>query len=102
MTVKDRIGRHRYIAFEVSAEPPPSKEEVIRALRRLSRDYPRDMKPWLVFMEGQRGLLRCSHLFKKEAIQLLRDLDRPEGLGAGVKTLGTSGTIRAARERYLS
>ncbi len=101
MTVKDRVGRNRYVAFQVESDPPPGKDVVIRALKRISRDFPREMKPWLVFMDGPRGLLRCSHLFKGEAIQLLQSLSRPEGLGAPVRTLGTSGTIRAARQKFL-
>ncbi len=101
MTVKERTGRHRYIVFEVQGGDPPSTQEVIQALRRQARTFPREVKPWLVFMEGAKGLLRCAHTHRDEAVRLLRSLETPEGLGRPVRTLGTSGTIRGARERYL-
>lgn len=101
MTVKDRTGRHRYIAFEVQGGFPPSTQEVIQALRRQAQAFPREVKPWLVFMEGSKGLLRCAHTHREEAVRLLRSLEAPEGLGRPVRTLGTSGTIRKARERFL-
>lgn len=101
VTVKERTGRHRYIAFEVQGGRPPSAQEVIQALRRQARTFPREVKPWLVLMEGTRGLLRCAHTHREEAIRLLRSLETPEGLGRPVRTLGTSGTIRKAKEKYL-
>ncbi len=70
-------------------------------MRRQARTFHREVKPWLVLMEGNRGLLRCAHTHRDEAVRLLRSLENPEGLGRPVRTLGTSGTIRKARERYL-
>jgi RNase P/RNase MRP subunit POP5 len=102
VAVRERTGRHRYIAFEVEAPEPPSAQEVIQALRRQARNFPREVRPWLVLMEGRRGLLRCAHTHKEEAIMLLRSLGASEALGHPVRTLGTSGTIRKAKKRYLA
>ncbi len=101
MTVKERMGRQRYIAFEATDGPPLDREEVIRAVKRISRDYPRDMKPWVVLVEGSKGLLRCSHLHRDDALRLLRELGEPECLGRRIRTLGTSGTIKSAQQKYL-
>jgi RNase P/RNase MRP subunit POP5 len=101
VTVKDRVGRHRYIAFEVAGDPP-DHEEVIRAVRKLAKGFPPGLKAWVVLVEGRRGILRCSHLHKADALALLQVLSDREGLDRPVKTLGTSGTIRAARRKYFS
>ena len=93
MVVKDKVGRHRYVAFVVM--PPVEKSRIVAALRNAgSLD-----RPWLVEYDGGRGLVRCAHTEKDETIAFLN------GLRIGVarlRTTGTSGTIRKARQKFLA
>src|SRR2546427_11546782 len=90
MTVKDRVGRNRYIAFVVS--PPVEKARLLAALR-VATD-----PPWLVEYRGGRGLGRCAHGGKETTIAFLNAM----GVGDFSRgTKGRSGTIREAREKIL-
>lgn len=80
MTVKDRVGRVRYVAFRVEG-PPRSRSDVAGLLqppRKLTR------------FDGSHGIAKTTHLDRDALVQRLRD--------AGLTTLATSGTIRAAAE----
>lgn len=91
MTVRDRVGRSRYVAFRVT--PPVDKARLLAALRAAS------VPLRLVEYDGARGLVRCPHLAKDAAIAFLNALL----IGpARVSTTGTSGTIRKARAKYLA
>jgi len=57
---------------------------------------------WLVEFEHPLGLVRCTNLDKPRAIERLRGLDAIAGEPVRVVTLGTSGTIRRARAKYLA
>jgi RNase P/RNase MRP subunit POP5 len=91
--------RDRYIAFEFG--DPRRAREVSAAFHAALASWPREDRPSLVFIERSRGLARCGHLHKDDVIRLLNGLrigDPP----VPVRTVGTSGTIRAARSRYFS
>ena len=90
MVVRDKVGRNRYVAFVVA--PPVERSRLTAALR----DGP--VRLLLVEYDGGRGLVRCAHTAKEETIAFLNALR----IGpAQVRTTGTSGTIRKAREKYL-
>ncbi len=91
-----RRPRYRYVAFRVDGPRPFAREEVLKALHALPRPL------WLVDFEDPHGLARCVHLQKDETIAALRGLATIGGESVRVTTLGTSGTIRAATEKYLS
>jgi len=91
--------RDRYIAFEV--EDPRRVREVSVAFHVAVASWPKEERPSLVFIEGRRGLVRCGHLRKDEVVGLLNGL-RAGSPPAAVRTVGASGTIRAARTRYFS
>lgn len=91
-----RRPRYRYVAFRVDGPHPFAREEVLKALHALPRPL------WLVDFEDPQGLARCTHLQKDETIAALRGLATIGGETVRVTTLGTSGTIRAATEKYLS
>ena len=101
MVVKDRVGRNRYVAFRIGGAQRPSAAgfaEVLRAASALA--LPED-RPRLVFLEGDRGLVRCRHTAKAATIARLQALNREVEGAFRVETLGTSGTIRRARRKYL-
>lgn len=109
MVVKDVAGRHRYIAFRLEGNPrAPSRGEVVGALRgmattRAGRGAVEEMRLWLTLFDGTQGILKVAHTSRDAAVEILRairwvgDKDNP----TRVVPLGTSGTLRQARARYL-
>ena len=75
--------------------------EVSIAFHAAVASWPKDERPSLVFIEGRRGLVRCGHLRQAEVVGLLNAL-RAGTPPVAVRTVGASGTIRAARTRYFS
>ncbi|MFQ5920004.1 MAG: Rpp14/Pop5 family protein [Thermoplasmata archaeon] len=99
--MKDRVGRNRYIAFQIDGGADLQSGEVNRALREAFDPHPKEARPWLVHLRDGRGVVRVSHLYKDTAISLLRSLKIADDQGVRVRTLGTSGTIRGAVRKYL-
>ena len=93
MTVQERVGRSRYIAFGVV--PPVDKARLLAALRTA----PGSDRLRLVEYDGARGLVECAHVAKDATVAFLNSLRIG---GSGVRTTGTSGTIRKARQKYLA
>ena len=91
-----RRPRYRYVAFRVDGPRTFTRDEVLEALHALPEHL------WLVGFDHPVGLARCTHLAKEATIAALRRLTSIGGTEVRVATLGTSGTIRAATERYLS
>ncbi len=73
----------------------------LQALREASLGLPEASRPWLVALEGGQGIVRCPHTAKEEAIRMLQGIRRVGGAPVRVRTLGTSGTIRRARRKYM-
>ncbi|SRR6266581_1509280 len=93
MVVRDKVGRHRYVAFVVT--PPVDKPRLAAALRSATTLD----RPWLVEYDGGRGLVGCAHTEKDATIAFLNALRIGD---ARVRTTGTSGTIRRAHEKFLA
>lgn len=91
-----RRPRYRYIAFRVEGPRAFRREEILAALHGLPDPL------WLVGFENPKGLVRCIHLRKEATIDALARLASIGGVAVRVTTLGTSGTIRRATEKYLS
>ena len=91
--------RDRYIAIEFSE--PRRRRDVESAFRAAVATYPVPVRLQVIFLEKGRGLVRCGHREKDEVVRFLNGLT----LGnppVQVRTIGASGTIRAARTRYFS
>jgi RNase P/RNase MRP subunit POP5 len=105
MPKTDKILRKRYIAFSVEAPRDISRKEFITAIRKNAQgqDKWEKMEPWLTVFENNKGILRCRHTGCEEAIFLLTSIESigKEDVKIKVKTLGTSGTIKKAKSRYL-
>lgn len=80
--------RKRYIAFHL--EGNASKKSLIEAIKK--KDF--DELPWLVYFDGEYGILRCGHLEKEKAIDLLRSIKRIGDNKVKIETIATSGTIK--------
>ncbi len=103
MAVKEY--RQRYIVFEIDAPRKVERWEFIKALERyaslMELDNRKEGRPWLTAFNDNRGILRCTHTDKDNAIQLLNSITEVgEGneLKVEVRTLKTSGTIKKAKE----
>ncbi|MCK4445417.1 MAG: hypothetical protein KAW09_12795 [Thermoplasmata archaeon] len=103
MVVKDRVGRSRYIAFEVTSESAINTGDLISTFKRVANKYPdaEKIRPWLIMFQKGKGIVRCSHTSKDECINLLQSIKGVGGNKVGIRTLGTSGTVRGARRKYL-
>jgi RNase P/RNase MRP subunit POP5 len=105
MTASDKTTRKRYIAFQINAPRTISRSEFIYAIRdrEKSNEYKEGIKPWLTVFDNNQGILRCAHTKKDEAVRLLSSIKSVgrEKMPVKVITLGTSGTIKTARRRYL-
>jgi RNase P/RNase MRP subunit POP5 len=103
MAVKE--FRRRYILFEVEAPREVERWELIKALQRkasqMGFDQYEEGRPWLTAFNDNRGILRCSHLDKERAIDLLNgitEVGENGELKVVVRTLKTSGTIKKVKE----
>lgn len=87
--------RYRYIAFRLEGPRAFRRDEVSEALRPIA---PRLA---LATFDGTSGLVRTTNLEKDGAIRALVAIRQVAGVKVLVRTIGTSGTIRAATEKYL-
>ncbi len=103
MVVKDRVGRSRYVAFVVDSEREVGTGDLISAFKRVADKYhdSEQIRPWLIMFEKGKGIVRCGHTFKDECINLMQSIRTVGGVKVNIRTLGTSGTVRGARRKYL-
>ncbi len=89
--------RFRYVAFSIESEFPLSEQSVIDGLTvAFGGRIPR-----LVVFGDNRGIVRCLNTTKDETIRGLSAISSIGRMQVSVRTLGTSGTIRKAREKFL-
>ena len=91
-----RPPRYRYVAFRVEGPRDFTRGEILEALHRLPD------RPWLVEFAANRGLVRTTNLERDATVRSVSSLEVIAGEAVRVTTTGTSGTIRKAREKYLS
>jgi RNase P/RNase MRP subunit POP5 len=121
MVVKSKIGRKRYIVFQIDTGTFIDKKALIYTIKNRFRDLgssfdDRDSKksienefkafqtvPWVIYIRNNYGLVRCHHLDTERTIELLHSIRQVVGVNQPVKikTLGTTGTIKSARKKYL-
>jgi len=98
--------RHRYVAFSVSGAKF-SKGEATRAITnslRSLQDLGDASAVRMIFFEAGsgRGLLRCEHKQVAQVKAAILKLKRIGDRGVSSSILGVSGTIRAAKRKFLS
>jgi len=95
-----KAERMRYIGFEVASELRLSRKDVINAIQRGNAGQGgAELKLWLIIFEGNRGIVRCPHTKKEDAVKFLNSIKMVAGKVAAVRTLTASGTIRTVKER---
>jgi len=87
MTVREKRGRRRYIAFTVSREH--TKDSLIRALRART-----GVPPYVVQCAEGWAIVRCAPDETEVTISLVNDADPPSA------SLRTSGTLASLRDAY--
>jgi RNase P/RNase MRP subunit POP5 len=95
MVVKERRGRRRYVAFEVMSEELVGTEALLSSLKALA---PSGTKPpKLIQFDGHMGVVRCD----LPELAVTKELLVRAGArsGADIRTVSTSGTLHALRER---
>jgi len=93
--VSTRRPRYRYIAFRIEGPRTFRRSEVLEALQDSLRGAT------VVDLRGAMGLVRCGHLEKESTIAGLTSIVSIAGERIRVTTVGTSGTIRKATQKYL-
>lgn len=90
VTVRDRVGRTRYVAFRLEGgrAPRPVMQAALPSWARLTR--------W----DGENGIARCLHTQRDELIEALRGLTRVGRAECRAAPLVTSGTLRKAAEAF--
>ena len=124
--LKSKRPKKRYVVIKIQLEQEDimvTRPDLIGVIKFVLAKYERENNekfkfvtpPWVIMVENNSGLVRCAHLDKDRTIEFLtsitelvhrepdNDIDRT-GVKVKVKitTLGTSGTIKAARTKYLN
>jgi RNase P/RNase MRP subunit POP5 len=97
MVVKEKRGRRRYIAFEVSGANA-SNGALYSALQALFNRAGQRM-PKLIQVEGNLGIVRCLEPEMKGVIDTLNGRIGEGEREITFRSLCTSGTLRALRSR---
>ena len=78
---------------------------MIREIRSKCRDYKgregKEINAFLTRFDGKYGIVRCSHFNKEYTIELLSSIKSISGKSVDIKTLGTSGTIKALLKKHM-
>lgn len=87
MTVRDKVGRNRYVAFRVEGGGVPRNAIVLPEGAKLTR------------FDGEYGIAKCAHTKSDALIAALTSVTKLAGKPASVRTIVTSGTLKAAAAR---
>jgi ribonuclease P/MRP protein subunit POP5 len=100
--------RHRYIGFIIkqsSGNVYIDKSEMINEIREQCRHvFNKDcneMNLRLIRFDGTKGILKCSHTEKENAIKLLKSIKKISSKKVEIETVGTSGTIKALIKKHM-
>jgi RNase P/RNase MRP subunit POP5 len=55
----------------------------------------------LTRFDGTKGIVKCKHIEKENTINLLRSISKINSHKIKIKTLGTSGTIKALVRKHM-
>jgi len=56
---------------------------------------------YLTRFDGRKGIVKCNHIEKDNTINLLRSIGNINSNKIKIKTLGTSGTIKALVRKHM-
>ncbi len=91
MTVKDKVGRKRYITFTITANRKITRGELIYTFNK----YP--SKPYLIILEEKGGVVRCPHKKQVHTVKDLNSVTRVKDVEVKIETVKASGSIKKAK-----
>ena len=124
-TLKSKRPKKRYIVIQIQPEQENimvTRPDLIGVIKYIITKHERENNenfkfvtpPWVIMIENNFGLVRCAHIDKDRTIEFLTSITElihrepyRENDRAGVKvkvkinTLGTTGTIKSAKSKYL-
>ena len=56
---------------------------------------------YLIRLNDDKGIVKCNHIEKENTIELLKSITNVSSQKVNIKTLGTSGTIKALTKKYM-
>ncbi len=97
---------YRYVAFRLSFEDPIKARDLETEIARTAKSLFGDvgvskLSVRVVAFDGTKGLVRCDFRHVPEVQAVLASIGKIKNNRVCVTTIGTSGTIKAAIEKYL-
>lgn len=65
-----------------------------------NRDY-NEMNLRLIRFDGTKGIVKCNHVEKENAIKLLKSIKNISSKKVKIETVGTSGTIKSLIKKHM-
>jgi len=101
-------GRQRYIGFVIkqfSGNNYIDRSEMVKEIREqcknvFNRDY-NEMNLRLIRFDGTKGIVKCNHVEKENAIKLLKSIKNISSKKVKIETVGTSGTIKSLIKKHM-
>jgi RNase P/RNase MRP subunit POP5 len=90
--------RNRYIAFEIESNRIIGKAEFIKML---AQHFPEPKRPWLIYLNNNKGIVRCAHTNKEYTISNILNVTAIANVAVKIRTIGTSGTIKKTFKKYF-
>lgn len=101
MVVRQKVGRKRYIAFDVvDCDGDPTRSKVGRILGKRTAELEGRFPFEVIFVSGRRGVVRTDQKHQAALVALLCSLSMEQD-GLKLTTLCASGTIRTLKEEYF-
>ena len=101
MVVKAKVGRKRYIAFEVIAGGEElTRGKLVKAICSRADELGLRKRPDLILIEGGRGIVRTDQRNQRDAVALLNSFSA-ESSGLRLQTIRASGTIKTLKEKFF-
>lgn len=100
MRVKEKIGRKRYIVFQITIgdfRKDDLEKMIFLYARRKFKNF-KNLKLNLIKFDGEFGILRCSWKYKNDTIEFLNSMTKIKGKDVDLRTIKTTGTIKKAKK----
>ncbi|MBU4266488.1 MAG: hypothetical protein L6243_04090 [Candidatus Altiarchaeales archaeon] len=101
--------RNRYLAFEAISDSPLKRDEIIRAIQNSCLNFLGELGTsktglWLMDWDAKtkKGILKVTHKTVDEvraSMALVKEINRQSCI---IRVLGVSGTVKKAREKFIS
>lgn len=101
MTVRDRTGRKRYIAFEIVSDGGSlSRGKLAKAIDERTGELGMKCRPEVILISNGKGIVRANHRDLEEVLSILNSFS-DDARDFKLKTIRTSGTIRTLKEAFF-